>query len=189
EEEAWAAAWQAGHSPAAPLIAIQPGSGGAAKLWPARAWAQVAEALAPAGTIVLTGGPDDAAEVAAISAALRAEHQTLVGSAGLGGLAALFGRCRLVLGVDNGPLHLAVSQGAPTVQIFGPGDAGRFGPWGDPERHRVLTAGLWCSPCGVLSHCPRQTEPSECMAAVAPAAVIRAASDLLGRFPAPSPPH
>jgi heptosyltransferase-2/heptosyltransferase-3 len=180
-EQAWAAGWLATNSPGRPLLAIQPGSGGAAKLWPAASWAALARALADRGTLVLTGGAADAADVAAISALLDdLPHHTLVGTASLGQLAALFGRCALVLGVDNGPLHLAVTQGVPTVHLYGPGDHRRFGPWGPPDRHAVVRSGLWCSPCGVLTHCPRATSPSECMTTIAVAPVLAAAQQLLG---------
>ena len=178
-EHAWAEAWLAMHSAERPLPAIQPGSGGAAKLWPAANWATVAHILADYATVVLTGGTADAADVQAISAMLDVPHHTLVGVASLGELAALFGRCALVLGVDNGPLHLAVSQNTPTIHLFGPGDHGRFGPWGAADRHVVLRSGLWCSPCGVLSHCPRKTSPSECMTTLDPTWVINEARRLL----------
>ncbi|HYF61691.1 MAG TPA: glycosyltransferase family 9 protein, partial [Herpetosiphonaceae bacterium] len=182
-ERDWAAEWVGRHAGGRPLIAIQPGSGGAAKLWPAERWAALARDLAASGALVLTGGPADSADVAAVSALLAAPHQTLVGATSLGQLAALFGRCALVLGVDNGPLHLAVSQSVPTVHLFGPGDHGRFGPWGDPRRHVVVRSGLWCSPCGVLSHCPRQTSPSECMATISVSQVLRVAGALLAAQP------
>jgi ADP-heptose:LPS heptosyltransferase len=92
----------------------------------------------------------------------------------VGQLTALLRRATLVLGVDSGPLHLAASQGTPSVHLYGPSDAVRFGPWGDPTRHRVLRAGLWCSPCGVFSACPRGTDPPECMAAIDISAVLAA---------------
>lgn len=180
-EHQWAADWLASNSPHRPVLAIQPGSGGAAKRWPAQNWAAVAHALAEHGTIVLTGGPDDHADVTAISALLAIPHHTIIGEASLGQLAALFARCGLVLGVDNGPLHLAVAQGVPTIHLFGPGDHERFGPWGDPARHIVLRSGLWCSPCGVLSHCPRGTAPSECMTTIDVTRVIQTVRSLLAR--------
>ncbi|MFD3162567.1 glycosyltransferase family 9 protein [Herpetosiphon sp. NSE202] len=181
EEHAWAAAWLAQHQIQKPLVAIQAGSGGAAKLWPAERWAQVAAQLADQAQIVLTGGPADAADVAAISQQLTIPHLNAVGQANLGQLAALFGRCAVVLGVDTGPLHLAVSQATPTIHLFGPGDKRRFGPWGDPQRHVVLDAAIACSPCGVLTHCPRQTKPSECMTAIAVHQVVQQAKRLLAQ--------
>jgi ADP-heptose:LPS heptosyltransferase len=111
---------------------------------------------------------------------MRRAPLTLAGQTSVGQLAALLGRAALVLGVDSGPLHLAVSQGAPTVHLFGPSDHARFGPWGDSARHVVLRAGLWCSPCGVFAACPRATAGPECMAAIGADAVIEAARGLLG---------
>ena len=45
-------------------------------------------------------------------------------------LAALARRCRLFIGSDTGPLHLAVAVGAPCVGLYGPWPANRHGPYG-----------------------------------------------------------
>ena len=46
-------------------------------------------------------------------------------------LAALFGRARIVVGVDTGLVHLAVAAGAPTIAIFGPTDPSLTGVVGE----------------------------------------------------------
>jgi heptosyltransferase-2/heptosyltransferase-3 len=74
----------------------------------------------------------------------------LAGRTSVAQLAALFARCALVLGPDSGPLHLAVAMGRPTVHLYGPADANRFGPWGPPARHRVVASPLACAPCGIF---------------------------------------
>jgi ADP-heptose:LPS heptosyltransferase len=182
-DAAWAEAWVARHLDADErLVVLHPGTGGAAKLWLAARWATVADALAdhPGVRLLLTGGPGEAELVEAVVSQMRHPALTLVGATSVGQLAALLGQAALVLGVDSGPLHLAVSQGTPSLHLFGPGDAGRFGPWGDPARHVVVQAGLWCSPCGVFTACPRQTDPPECMQHIAVAEVLRVARTLLG---------
>jgi heptosyltransferase III len=184
QDRDWAARWlqEQGISPQTRLVAIHPGAGGAAKLWIAGRWVQIADALHERGlTLVLTGGPDEGALVAAIAGSMQRLPLTLVGTTTLGQLAALYERCALVLGVDSGPLHLAVSTGVPTLALFGPGNWQRFGPWGDPQRHVVIRSDLWCSPCGVLAACPRGTAPSECMARIAVAQVLPAIDALLDR--------
>lgn len=181
QDRTWVTDWLDRHNIADPtnLVAIHPGSGGAAKLWIAGRWAEIAEALHDRGlTVVLTGGPDEHELVTTIAQAMTRPPLTMVGEATLGQLAALYARCALVLGVDSGPLHLAVSTGIPTLALFGPGDDKRFGPWGDSQRHVVLRSGLWCSPCGVLHACPRGTAPSECMVQI-PAAQLLPAIDAL----------
>lgn len=193
-ESAWAADWLAtqGVAPDARLIVVHPGTGGVSKLWLAERWAEVAAALVadqPGRRLLLTGGPGEDALVARVAeplSSLQPPLLRLVGTASIGQLAALLGRAALVLGVDSGPLHLAVSQGVPTLHLFGPGDAGRFGPWGDPQRHIVLRARLWCSPCGIFAACPRRTDPPECMAQLATAQVLAAAEALLAAAP-PTP--
>jgi ADP-heptose:LPS heptosyltransferase len=146
------------------LVAIHPGTGGPAKLWFADRWASVADALHAQGArVLLTGGPGEETLVAEVASHLRARPLALVGQTTIGQLAALFRRTALVLGVDSGPLHLAAAQGCPTLHLYGPGDAGRFGPWGDPARHVIMRVDLWCSPCGVFAACPRGLARPECM--------------------------
>jgi heptosyltransferase-2/heptosyltransferase-3 len=135
-----------------PLVAIHPGSGADVKLWRAEGWAAVAGALARerGARVLLTGSADERELCAAIAAQCASPVVNAAGATTLGGLAALYARCRLVLGPDSGPLHLAVTQGTPTVHLFGPADPVAFGPWGPPERHRVVTPAIGCAPCGVL---------------------------------------
>lgn len=180
-ERAWAAAWYGAQlAPTEHLVVIHPGAGGQAKHWPADRWAAAGDALAARGwRVLLTGSPDEAPLVRRIAAMMHHPPLTLVGETSLGQLAALFAHASLVIGVDSGPLHLAVSQGTPTLHLFGPSDPGRFGPWGAPDRHRVIRAGLPCSPCHVLTHCPRGTIGPECMLAIRVEDVVAAAERLI----------
>jgi heptosyltransferase-2/heptosyltransferase-3 len=177
----WANAWAAAQGfGAAPLVLLHPGTGGPAKLWFAASWSAVADALQAAGArVVLTGGPDELALVAEVAAHMQSAALTLAGQTSVGQLAALMRRAVLVLGVDSGPLHLAAAQGVPTLHLYGPGDAGRFGPWGDPARHVVLRADLWCSPCGEFAACPRGLARPECMELISVPLVVERARALL----------
>jgi len=179
----WANDWIAAHGLAdAPLVLLHPGTGGPAKLWFAERWAAVADALQADGArLVLTGGPDELALVAEVAAHMQSVALALAGQTSVGQLAALMQRATLVLGVDSGPLHLAAAQGVPTIHLYGPGDAGRFGPWGDGARHVVLRAELWCSPCGEFAACPRGLARPECMELIAVARVVERARALLNR--------
>lgn len=102
----------------------------------------------------------------------------------VGQLAALLKRATLVLGVDNGPLHLAVSQGTPTIHIFGPTDPRIYGPWGAPEQHIVLASTTRCPgcpaiPCGRLDIGPRELADHPCTKLVTEEAVTKAITTLL----------
>ena len=45
----------------------------------------------------------------------------------------------LVLTNDTGTLHLAIAMGRDTVSIFGPTNPNEFGPYQDPDKHKVLS--------------------------------------------------
>ncbi len=176
----WAARWLVEQAlDDQPVTAIHPGTGGQAKLWLGQRWAEIADALHSGGMrVLLTGGPGEATLVDQIAAQMQQAPTTLVGVASVAQLAAVYERCAMVLGVDNGPLHLAASVGTPTVVLFGPSDSQRYGPWGEETRHHVLRSGLWCSPCNNLERCPRGTAPSECMTLIGTTAVLHAVETL-----------
>lgn len=179
----WADTWRQQHiAPDAQLIIIHPGTGGPTKHWLREHWISLIQGLRqPGRQIVLTGSPAEGAELAAIVAA-QPDVLTLSAELTIDRLAALLSHAALVIGVDSGPLHIAVSQGAPTIHLFGPSDPLRFGPWGDPARQRVISANLPCSPCGVFAACPRATDPPECMVAIQPAHVLTIAETMLANW-------
>lgn len=139
-----------------PLIAIHPGSGAPVKRWRAEAWAELAGVLVRqrGAQIVFTGSTGEAELIRSVQDALPPgllpRPVSLAGQTDLGSLAALYRRCRLVIGPDSGPLHLAVAVGAPTIHLYGPVDRRAFGPWGSPARHRVVTSNWACIPCNRL---------------------------------------
>jgi len=175
-EEAWANRWLLlqGAVPERPLVAIHPGAGAAVKLWSADGWAGVADALVErrGAQIVLTGSGDELDQVWAIAARTLANPLIAAGETTLGQLAALYGRCRLVLGPDCGPLHLAVAVGTPSLHLYGPVDSHTFGPWGDRFRHRVVTSGWTCVPCNRLDIAATQIAAHPCVRDISASRVL-----------------
>ncbi len=162
------------------LIVLHPGAGAAVKLWEAEKWGAVARQLHQEGyAVVITGGPDEQTLAAAVTTASGDAAANLAGRTSFGVLAALLAEARLVLGPDSGPLHLAVAAGAPTLHLFGPADPVRFGPWGPAERHRVLTSGWACAPCGKLDWTDLPLHG--CVRDITPAQVLEAARTLLAQ--------
>ncbi len=183
QDRQWAARYLAerGITEGQDLIAIHPGAGAAVKLWRPEAWGQVGNALTaryPARTII-TGGPEELDLAWSVYAHMHAAAIVAAGRTTLGQLAALFQRCRLVLGPDCGPLHLAVAVGTPTIHLYGPVDALKFGPWGDPSRHVVLTSERGCIPCNRLNYAVEELPDHPCVAEIAAEAVLEAADRLL----------
>lgn len=143
EEEAFAEAFLARHGIAeARLVGLHPGAGDPQKLWPAERWAQVADRLAEVldAQVLITGSPAERERTEAVARQMRSRPCIAAGETSLGQAAALLRRCRLVVGADTGPMHLAVALGVPTVHLYGPFEPQLFGPWGPPERHRIVRA-------------------------------------------------
>ncbi|MCL4465755.1 MAG: glycosyltransferase family 9 protein [Chloroflexi bacterium] len=165
---------------AAPLVAIHPGTRGRAKLWTAEGWGAVADSLAERHgvEVLVTGSAAEEPLCRAVASRTRSQTVVLAGRTTLGELVGLFARCSLVLGVDSGPLHLAVAAGVPTVHLYGPSDHVAFAPFGDPNRQVTVRAGRDCSPCHQLDR-PPEGDGYPCMQEITPALVLAAAERAL----------
>jgi lipopolysaccharide heptosyltransferase II len=163
------------------LVCIHPGAGAPVKLWRKEGWARVADALVErcGAKVILTGSASEEPLVQAIAQRMASQPLVAAGQTTLGGLAALMARCRLVLGADSGPLHLAVAVGTPTVHLYGPVDSRTFGPWGDPARHIVLTSDMDCIPCNRLDYREDELGAHPCVRDISEAQVTEAARRLL----------
>ncbi len=129
-------------------VVIHPGTTAANKLWTIGGWAKVARNLLGEGwAVAITGALDEKSLADAIVEAIGSslpEGSVLVnmagGTASLGQLVWVLGQAGLVLGVDNGPLHIADALGKPSLHLYGPSDETIWGPWGDPTVHRAFRA-------------------------------------------------
>lgn len=168
-----------------PLVAIHPGSGAAVKQWRATGWATVARRLAEdyAAQVVFTGSAAEATLIEPVVVQLadvEPRPRSLAGQTDLGALAAVYRRCRLVIGPDSGPLHLAVAVGTPTLHLYGPVDRRTFGPWGSPQRHRVVVSDWACIPCNRLDWPEAVLAQHGCVRDIAAEQVLAEAARLLG---------
>lgn len=163
-----------------PYVVIHPGSGADVKLWPASRWRAVARDLLDDGVgVVVTGSPAEAALAAAVVDGV-AGAVNLAGETPLPQLIEVLRGAVVVAGPDCGPLHLAVATGTPTVHLFGPSDPVRYGPFGDPARHRVVSAG-WSCPCsGDLS--PARPAGCGCMLAIETVSVLSAIREMVEQY-------
>jgi len=163
------------------LICVHSGAGAPVKLWRNEAWAQVADALAQRyeSKVILTGAEEEASLCRAIAERMITRPIVAAGETSLSELAAIMARCRLVLGVDSGPLHLAVALGVPTVHLFGPVDSRAFGPWGDPAHHIVVTSEMHCIPCNRLDYAPAELHQHPCVRNITVEQVLEAVKGLI----------
>jgi len=193
EERTWAEEQLPGGGP---WVAIHPGSGAfsAARRWPSRSFAEVADALAERGArIVLVGGRGEEDIGKSVEAAMACPARSLVGRTTLGQLTAVLERAALFVGNDSGVMHLAVATETPVVAIFGPSNAQAWGPYPFVEnpvghvtdvRNVVLRSDLPCSPClyrgrrlGLREGCAERP----CMHGVTPREVLAGVDALRGR--------
>jgi len=91
-------------------------------------------------------------------------------------LAALLSRCRLFVGNDSGPAHLASAVGCPAVTVTSALDfPGRWEPWN--SRGRIARVRIACEFCLSLTSCPLQT--NACITSVDPQEVLRLCCQVL----------
>ncbi|MBI4342084.1 MAG: glycosyltransferase family 9 protein [Candidatus Omnitrophica bacterium] len=165
--------WQLHRAPRIALIA--PGARSHIKRWTAEGFAWVADRLiTEADTLVVfSGEPDEEPVVEEIAALMRGRAHSLVGLVTIRQLGVVMQRVQLVITNDSGALHLASAVGAPTVAVFGPTDAGKYGPTAPSSR--TIRRRLFCAPCERalcrFNH--------ECMRFITPEDVYDAAKELL----------
>lgn len=175
-----------------PIVVVHPGTGGTVKLWRSEAWSHIAntlttKAILPTpGRIVLTGSPKERPMLEEIAQGIRTPP-ALMTDMTVGQLAALLARAQLVLGVDNGPLHLATAQDTPTLRLFGPTDARIFGPWGLPERDVVIASVQKCPacpviPCGRLDFRPEELPLHPCVRVITEEQVERKITSMVEKM-------
>lgn len=120
-----------------PIAVLVPGGNRANKRWPAERFAAIADWLEAEHGLhpVVTGSPGERELCARIAGAARPPVTDLAAAnVGLGAVAGVIARARIVVTNDTGPRHLAAGYGVPTVALFGPTDA-RWTPLtGAPER-------------------------------------------------------
>ncbi len=164
------------------LVAIQPGSGAPIKSWGTAGFVEVATHIQQryACQVVITGSADEYPLAQAIAIRMSQPPIIATGETDIEGLAALLQRCRLAVGVDSGPMHLAAAVGTPTVSLYGPASVKQFGPFGPPEKHLVVKASLPCIPCGELSRPLPPAGVADCMQALSSDLVIEAVDAIMG---------
>lgn len=120
-----------------PVLAVGPAANWSGKQWPAPRFAELVRRLTAPGAIlsgarlaVLAAAHEREQAQAVIEAVPAGRVIDLVGTVDLPTAAACLRRCALFIGNDSGLMHLAAAAGVPTLGLFGPTPADRYGPWG-----------------------------------------------------------
>ena len=139
------------------LIVLLPGASLPLKMWPAGNYARLCDRIVEeyGAKILVCGSPEEETIGLEVAAEMRVRPVVLTGKTTLRQLAALLELCDLYLGNDTGPLHIAAAMGIATVCIMGGGHFGRFYPYGDTNRRRVIFKKMDCYHCNW--HCIYET--------------------------------
>ncbi|HEY0061079.1 MAG TPA: lipopolysaccharide heptosyltransferase II [Telluria sp.] len=132
------------------LVLFAPGAEfGAAKRWPARHFAALAQAVRerdPHARIGLLGSPKDKPACDEIVAITGAEGMVnLAGVTRLDEAVALIAAASAVVANDSGLLHVASALNRPVVALYGPTDPDHAPPFSDMAR--AMSLRLACAPC------------------------------------------
>jgi lipopolysaccharide heptosyltransferase II len=122
---------------------LHAGSGGSARDWSIANFAQLGDVLQNELDlrVVLTGGPNETALVAALASQMKSVPLNYTGKFSLQELAALFRSAAVFVANSTGPLHIAAMVGTPVVAFYPPiiqCSPMRWGPY--TEKKRVFTA-------------------------------------------------
>lgn len=159
-------------------VLVHPTSRWMFKAWQPEKLAVTVNTLAARGIpVILSSAPskEEMAYMDELRSQLTQPVFDLCGQLNLKELGVLMKHARLYFGVDSMPMHLASAVGTPTVAIFGPTGAIKWAPWG--VKHRVITAGFTCQPCGKAG-CG-DGHVSDCITAITPQQVLSAIDTLL----------
>ncbi len=162
------------------VIGLNPGSVWPTKRWSIAGFAELIRLLkkSTAGTMLLFGGPEDAAVVEEVQTRSGGAAINLVNQISLRELPAAISRCGLFITNDSGPMHIAVARKVPTVAIFC-ATTPELGFFPYTNNAIVLGRDLPCRPCGPHGgrRCPLGR--ADCIEQIEANAVLRAAEKLL----------
>ena len=170
------------------LIGVQPGTSPTMrwKQWPLDRYRAVIQQLVaehPDCRVLLFGSPGEAEMNSALAKGLGPEVIVAAGQTSVSQVAALIGRCDLLLCNDSGLMHAAVAVGTPVVAIYGPTDIRRTAPLG--KGHMVIRHELPCSPCFRLNgdedvhRCPHH----DCLMTIHPEEVVQGVRSVIEGLP------
>jgi len=157
------------------FFVINPGGNWLPKRWPAKLYAELSKVLGEKykRKILITGAAKDKPLADEI---IRISGDSTVGICGdttLKELAAIMKRASVVIANDSGPMHIAVSQKAPTVALFGPTSPKITGPYGG-SKYFVINKWYDCD-----IPCYRICDDYKCMETITVEDVMSAAGKIL----------
>lgn len=128
------------------LVALHPGASWPSKLWPEEKWIELADRLIEElkVEVIFLWGPEEKSSIDRM-VKMTKNRPIISCKTNLKELACLISKCRLFVGGETGPLHIACALNIPSVALIGPTDSVRNGPYG--EGHIIIEKDLPCRGC------------------------------------------
>jgi ADP-heptose:LPS heptosyltransferase len=148
-----------------PVVAIHATCAASAKRWPVTYWQKFIKKLPQNLDVVILGTESEKTDIEAITKGCERKVIVAAGVFQLPELASFLKECKLFVGVDSGPAHIAAAVGTPVVSIFsGTNNAAQWAPRG--PRVSLIQKHTPCSPCEraecpLNNECMRQIEVEE----------------------------
>jgi lipopolysaccharide heptosyltransferase II len=133
------------------IVGIHPGGGWISRRWGSSKYAQLSKRLKNElhVDIVLVGGKEGGSSEKGLNEEIISEssmHITnMTGKFTLKELCAFLKMCKVFVGNEAGPIHIATALNVPSVAILGPTDANRTGPY--KGNTIILQHKIDCQPC------------------------------------------
>lgn len=145
-----------------PVIGISPTSRKQTRIWPGKYFAQLADKLIQQynAKIIFLWGPGEEKKIGEIVSLMK-NKPVIIPRVDIKQLAALIGKCNLLISNDNGPKHIAVAMDVPTITIYGPTQSECWNP--SERMHQALKSDIACIGCN-----RNECSSMECMEKVTP---------------------
>lgn len=113
------------------LLALHPTGSASYKWWPQKSFIALGNYLSQAygAALLVISGPKDREVAEALAAQISAPSLVTGGRFPLLTVGGLLSQCRLLVGNDSGPLHMALALGVPSLALLGPDHPKRIGPY------------------------------------------------------------
>ena len=135
-------------------IAIFPGAGSQIRCWESDKWAELIKRIftkSPKYKIVILGYGNDIFAINGILDVLGYNYNerviNLYKKTTLKILAKVIQGAKLFIGTESGAIHIAAAVGTPNVCLMGGGHFGRFYPYGDLNKNRIVYKKMDCFGC------------------------------------------
>ena len=168
-----------GLDPSDRIMLINPGSDRLTRRWLPDNFAKIIEYFADNNQFipVFTGSAAETPVIEEIEKLTKVKTFSSAGKLGIGGLAAIIRRSKILFTTNSAAMHIAGRFGVPFVAAAGSGDPFRDRPEGDERKMSILWKKCGCNPCD--NYKCNKNKYMECMKTITADEVIAAGKRLL----------